>query len=305
MPVHNGERFLREAIESVLKQSYTNFEFLIIENCSSDASVEIIKSYNDSRIRLIYEKNCGQVQAYNRGFKEAKGEFVFILDHDDISHQERFSEQLEFIKKNNVDICGSYFYLIDENNKEVGQITMPTTHTQIVDELLYKNSVIFNSSVCIKKSVFEELGYFDVNFYPSADYDFYLKGVDKFAYGNVPKYLYSWRQHSKQISNSFVNSITEKTISISLKNKKYFPKKMKFTYTGLVYYYNDKLFKSFLSFVVAFVNDRLSKKLFRYFFLVLVLGIPLKIFRKFNFVNSKIFIYSKQKIDFILSAKNI
>ena len=73
MPVHNGEKFLREAIESVLNQTYKNFEFLIIENCSTDSSVEIIKSYNDSRISLIIEEDCGQVRAYNRGFKEAKG----------------------------------------------------------------------------------------------------------------------------------------------------------------------------------------------------------------------------------------
>ena len=108
MPVHNGEKFLREAIESVLNQTYKNFEFLIIENCSTDSSVEIIKSYNDSRISLIIEEDCGQVRAYNRGFKEAKGEYIFIHDQDDISHFERFEKQIEYITKNKVDICGSF-----------------------------------------------------------------------------------------------------------------------------------------------------------------------------------------------------
>ncbi len=295
MPVHNGERFLREAIESVLNQTYINFEFLIIENCSTDSSLEIIKSYKDTRIKIIIEEDCGQVQAYNCGFKEAEGEYIFIHDHDDISHPERFEKQLEFVVKNNIDICGSYFKLIDEKNEVVGQITMPTDHENIVDELLYKNSTIFNSSVCIKKSVFNSIGTFDITYYPSADYDFYLKGITKFNYGNVPEFLYSWRQHTKQISSSFVKTISEKTIAISLKNKINFPVKMENTYRGLVYYYNDKLLKSFYFFLVALVSDKQSKKLLRYFSILLILGIPLKFFRKFNFVNSTLFTKTKQK----------
>jgi len=300
MPVHNGERFLRQAIESVLNQTFTNFEFLIIENCSTDSSVEIIKTYNDERIRLIIETDCGQVQAYNRGFREAKGLYIFIVDHDDVSNSERFIEQLKYSVINRIDICGSYFNLIDQNGEKIGHIEMPINHTDIVDELLYKNSAIFNSSICVKKNVFEKLGDFDALYYPSADYDFYLKGIVKFVYGNVPQYLYSWRQHPQQISNIFVKDCTRKTISISLKNKKYFPNKMRLTYTGLVYYYNDKLLTSLYYFFIALFSDKITQKLLRYFFIALILGIPLKIFRKFNLVNSKIFLFTKGKIDFFI-----
>ncbi len=300
MPVHNGEQFLREAIESVLNQTYTNFEFLIIENCSTDSSVEIIKSYNDSRIRLIIEKDCGQVQAYNRGFKEAKGDYIFIHDHDDVSHPERFEKQLKCMIVNNVDICGSYFNLIDNSGKIIGHIEMSIEHNSIVDELLYKNSTIFNSSVCIRKTVFESIGYFDIAYYPSADYDFYLKGITKFTYGNISEYLYSWRQHQKQISSNFIEDITEKTINISLKNKKYFPTNMENTYMGLVYYYNDKLFKSFSFFLKALYNDRCSKILIRYFLILLFGGALLKIFRGYNLINSKLFVLTKKQIDKVL-----
>lgn len=300
LPVHNGERFLREAIESVLNQTYTNFEFIIIENCSTDLSLKILKSYSDNRIKIIIENNCGQVQAYNRGLKESKGEYIFIHDQDDISDTRRFKEQLKFMQTNSVDICGSYFSLINQNNETIGQIEMPTAHTNIVDMLLYKNSVIFNSSVCLRKYVFEMLGDFDINYYPSADYDFYLKGILKFVYGNVPVHLYYWRQHSQQISSTFIKDIREKTISISLKNRNHFPNRMLYTYMGLVYYYNNKLFEAFRLFLFAILRDKLSKKLVRYFSIVLFAGVPLTIFRKYNLVNSVIFLFAKRIIDKII-----
>jgi len=300
MPVHNGEKYLREAIESVLNQTYTNFEFLIIENCSTDSSVDIIKSYKDPRIRLIFEENCGQVQAYNRGFKEAKGEFIFIHDQDDISDPERFEKQLKCMIEKNVDICGSYFNLISQNGKIIGHIKMPTESTNIIDELLYKNSTIFNSTVCVRKTVFASIGYFDISYYPSSDYDFYLKGITKFTYGNIPEYLYSWRRHQKQISSNFIEDITEKTINISLKNKKFFPFNKINTYTGLVYYYNDKLLKSFGYFLKALFKDKYSKILTRYFLILLLGGIPLKIFRKLDLLNTKLFLFVKKQFDRVI-----
>ena len=300
MPVHNGEKYLREAIESVLNQTYTNFEFLIIENCSTDSSVEIIKSYNDHRIRLIIENNCGQVQAYNRGFKEAKGEYVFIHDHDDISHPERFEKQLENMIKNNIEICGSYFSLIDENKKIIGKIEVPIKHDAIVKELLYRNSTIFNSSVCINKKVFMRLDNFNIKYFPSADYEFYLRGVGLFVYGNIPEFLYSWRQHPKQISSSYIKEVASKTIAISLMYKNKFPANKINTYTGLVYYYNDKLLKSFGYFFIALFLDKFTKKLLRYFLIVCFAGVPLKLIRKFNLVNSKLFLTSKKAFNKVL-----
>jgi len=297
MPVHNGERFLHEAIESVLNQTYTNFEFLIIENCSADSSVDIIKSYSDARIRLIIETDCGQVQAYNRGFREAKGEYIFIHDQDDISNPRRFQKQLECMVIKMIDICGSYFNLINPFGEELGKIQMPSNHKEIVDELLYKNPTIFNSSVCIKNSVFNEIGYFDKKMYPSADYDFYLKGITNFSYANVPETLYSWRQHAKQISSSDVKTISERTILISLKNKNKFPPKMVNTYIGLVYYYNNKFLHAIYYFIIAVFRDKYSKKLFRYFSILLLFGFPLKIFRKYNLLHSRIFVFAKNTLD--------
>ena len=294
MPVHNGAKYLREAIESVLNQTYANFEFLIIENCSEDESREIIKSYNDPRIKLIIENDCGQVQAYNRGFREAKGDFIFIHDQDDISHPERFERQLTCLYTQKIDICGSYFIIIDELGNEIFKMTVATNNNDINHEILYKNWTIFNSSVCLKKNIFYKMGYFSSKYYPSADYEFYLRAMNNVMFGNIPHYLYKWRRHSKQISSYQEKEIRKKTLEISLSYVHKFPKRQKHTYTGLVYYYNNKLLAALFFFMVAFFTDKKTSLLSKYFLTTLLFGIPLKICRKFSCYYSNYFLKIKK-----------
>ena len=98
MPVYNSERYLKEAIDSILNQSYKNFELLIINDGSTDSSIDIIKSYNDSRIKLI-NNDCNKGLPYTRnlGLKLAKGDYIAIMDSDDISYIHRLKKQIEFL----------------------------------------------------------------------------------------------------------------------------------------------------------------------------------------------------------------
>lgn len=301
MPVHNGERYLREAIESVLNQTYTNFEFLLIENCSNNSSVEIIKSYTDPRIRLIIEEECGQVQAYNRGFKEAKGEYISIHDQDDICAPTRFAEQLNNIELTKADICGSFINIIDENDKIIGNQKLPTDDKSIKDQLIYKNFTIFNSSVCIRKKVLHDLSYFKPLYFPSADYEFYLKASKKYKFSNVPLYLYNWRIHSDQISNKFRTEINKRSLELSMNflnsidsqddtSNSSFQK-------GLIYYYNNSLIKSFYYCMLAIYQGFRSKKLFRYLTIIIFFGVPLKAIRSNKLIYSKLFLTSQKYFD--------
>ena len=215
MPVHNGELFIRQAIESILNQSYHNFEFIIVDNCSIDSSIQIVKSYNDNRINIVKEAICHQVDAYNRGFKEANGEIIFIADQDDISDSNRIKKQLEYIRKNNADICGSFFNIIDVGGKQIGELKLPIKDAEIKNELLFKNYTIFNSSVCLKKEVFSSIGYYKKEYFPSADYEFFLRAGKQFKFCNVPEFLYSWRQHPSQISTD-KKSTQKSTMNISM-----------------------------------------------------------------------------------------
>ena len=108
------EEYLREAIESILNQTYKNFEFIIIDDCSTDNSLEIIKSYNDERIVLIEnEENIGLTKSINKGLAVAKGEYIARMDADDVSLPQRFEKQINYMNDHTeLIVCGSSMELI-------------------------------------------------------------------------------------------------------------------------------------------------------------------------------------------------
>ena len=120
MAIYNGREFLREAIDSVLSQTMRDFEFVIVDDGSTDGSHSIVESYSDPRIRIISQENTGLAQALNNGISESKGEFIARMDQDDICLPERFAVQLEFLK-NHHDVvavgCGAIY--MDESGKSV------------------------------------------------------------------------------------------------------------------------------------------------------------------------------------------
>ena len=139
MPVYNAEKYLKPALESILNQTYKDFEFLIIDDGSTDKSLEIIKSYNDSRIRLIgHEQNQKLIATLNEGIKLAQGEYIARMDADDISAPERLQKQMEFLEKHPATVVlGCDFQIIDGHPRHIART--------------------INSSPCINKlSVFIE-----------------------------------------------------------------------------------------------------------------------------------------------------
>ena len=122
MPVYNGEKYLREAIGSILNQTFNDFEFLIINDSSTDSTREIILSYDDTRIRLEdNEKNIGLTHSLNKGLRLAKGKYVARMDADDISLPDRLEKQLAVIENNtDVSIVACWIDIIDKNNTYIG-----------------------------------------------------------------------------------------------------------------------------------------------------------------------------------------
>ncbi|MCP8319033.1 MAG: glycosyltransferase, partial [Candidatus Methylarchaceae archaeon HK01B] len=121
MSVYNGEKYLREAIDSILNQTFKDFEFLIINDGSTDRTVEILRSYHDSRIKIITnEKNMGLTKSLNKGLKIARSEYVARMDADDISYPRRLEVQYEYMKKNpDVGIVGSWNDVIDDKGNTI------------------------------------------------------------------------------------------------------------------------------------------------------------------------------------------
>lgn len=311
LPICNGERYLKRALESIFNQTHINYELILVDNCSTDTSFQTVNSFNDSRIRVVIENDCHQVSAYNKGFREATGDYIFIFDQDDYAEPKRFTKQLQHLLKTNSDICGSFINIIDENGLQIGKQSMPIDDKTIKEELLYKNYTIFNSSVCIKKKVFKEIGYFEKTNFPSADYEFYLRAIDEFTFSNVPLFLYNWRIHNDQITTKYNKMVRKKTLGISLQylnlsgtnssRTTYYHKK------GIIYYYNNYLSKSFYCFTFSLFQEKVYRNTLRYWLIIIIFGIPLKLFRYFNLTYSKLFLSVKKYFDsmFFITEKNV
>lgn len=201
MPVYNGEQYLREAIESILNQTYKEFEFLIINDGSTDSSRNIILSYKDNRIRLINnEKNIGLTKSLNKGIKLANGEFIARMDADDISLPERLRKQLDYMKQNpRVGFCGTWYKNFNNINRIV---KTPQKLENIRVSLFFKNS-LGHSTVMIRKEHLLVNGlYYDESMEKAQDYSLWVRLSEYTECYNLPEVLQLYRVYPEQISIS-------------------------------------------------------------------------------------------------------
>lgn len=160
MPVYNGEKYLREAIDSILNQSFRDFEFIIVNDGSTDQSVEIIQSYKDSRIKLINQVNGGVSNALNTGLKNAVGKYVVRMDADDISHHNRIEIQYNFIKNNpEYVIVGSDVNYVTEENDFIFRYFSPAYSNEEITKLISTHCTFIHTAVIFNREVILEEGY--------------------------------------------------------------------------------------------------------------------------------------------------
>ncbi len=220
MTVYNGEEFIKEAVDSILNQTFKDFEFLIIDNKSTDATVDIIKQYKDEHINLVVnEENIGQANALNKGLKLAKGEYIARLDADDISCPERLSKQVEFMEKNlDIGICGSWIETIGYDSGHIRKL--PISPEEISVFLLF-NNVIAHPSVMIRNNILRKNNLiYRSEFSPAEDYDLWerMSHITKIA--NIPQVLLKYRLPSKKVRESrdarkgnYANQISRRALS--------------------------------------------------------------------------------------------
>lgn len=168
MPVYNAENYLREAIESILNQSYTNFEFIIVNDGSTDKSEEIIRSYNDERIKLVTRENGGVSKALNTGLAHSNGKYIARMDADDIAHVDRLALQMDFIKNNpEYILVGSNANGIDEEGNKLYAHKIGFYEDEEIKKALETDCVFVHSSVIFLKEVV-----MDSNMYPEKAHSF-------------------------------------------------------------------------------------------------------------------------------------
>ena len=199
MPVYNCELYIREAVDSILNQTFKDFEFLIIDDASSDETVMILKSYCDPRIQLIEKQiNTGYTNSLNQGLKLAKGEFIARMDGDDISLPERFAKQVSLLDKNpEVIMCGTSYSIIGEN--EI--FLLPESHQEIKVNLL-KGNCIVHPSVMLRNNIIvaNNISY-DQQTEPAEDYDLWIRLLLLGKLHNLQECLLRYRVHDSQVSS--------------------------------------------------------------------------------------------------------
>lgn len=218
MPVYNAEKYLAEAIESILHQTYQDFEFLIINDGSTDGSEEIILNYAevDSRINYVKnEHNIKLIATLNKGVKLAKGKYIVRMDADDISVPERIEKQVSFMESHpSVGVCGSYFTVFGEEVKEPYVVTRPLGNETIKASLLFTNS-LGHPNVIIRKSVMVENDiWYDPRFYRIEDWGLWTILMNKCDFENIPESLLRYRRTSTQ--ETAIGSVDPKNIEYRL-----------------------------------------------------------------------------------------
>jgi len=205
MPVYNGERYLHEAIESVLMQTFTDFEFLIIDDASTDRSVEIIKSYNDPRIRLVHnEKNLKLISTLNKGIDLADGKYIARMDCDDISLPQRLAKQVAFLEvHSSCAVVATKIVQIDTNGGTIGfwkGDRKATTSTEICNRLPLI-CCVSHPSAMIRKSIISKYRYNPRQRY-AEDYDLWLRLCsDGHEIAKIDEFLLKYRVHQEQVTN--------------------------------------------------------------------------------------------------------
>ncbi len=198
MPVYNGSDFLEESIKSILDQSFVDFEFLILDDASTDGSVDMIRGYSDPRIRLIENnENMGQVATMNRGIGLADGEFIARMDQDDISLPERLEKQMSFMAANpDVSVCGTWAETFGSDS----QIwKYPLTHEEITCWLLFGSGLVHPSVVIRREAVTEAADIYDEGFSKAEDYYLWVKLSRKVRFANIGEVLIRYRVQEESL----------------------------------------------------------------------------------------------------------
>ena len=202
MPMHNAERYLREAIDSVLAQTYTDFEFLIIDDASTDSSCDIVQSYNDNRICLLRSDNRLRFsRALNKGLDVAKGEYIARMDADDICHPKRFSVQVHFLDQHpSIGICGTWAKTFGAGVRHI--LRKPCGYNNIRATTLFETPFA-HPTVMMRKQKFNEFNLrYNDDFYPTEDFELWSRAVKCFPCENIDKVLLYYRIHEQSMTGS-------------------------------------------------------------------------------------------------------
>jgi|694.fasta_scaffold05370_11 glycosyltransferase involved in cell wall biosynthesis len=201
--VYNAEKYLSEAIESILNQTYKNFDFFIVDDGSTDQSLDIIKKYANANSRIFLHENVenkGVSYSRNYAISQCKTKYIALMDADDVSLPERIEKQINFLENHpNISVCGTWFTLFGENiNQQL--IQHPEGHDQIKVNMLF-DCCIGNPTLMFKSEIFNNFQFIK-KYIPIDDYELWSRALFKYNFSNIQESLLNYRWHSTNISQT-------------------------------------------------------------------------------------------------------
>ncbi|MDC1274782.1 glycosyltransferase [Planktomarina temperata] len=217
MPVFNGDEYLSAAIESILSQTFKDFEFIIINDGSTDESDDIIREYAklDPRIKYVSRCHLGLITQLNYGIDIAMGNKIARMDADDISLPDRLKKQIEHLEKNDANVCGTWYDKIDENGNVISLVELPVSDSDI-SLALARRCPFAHGSIVADTFLFQNTHYCSENYLEIEDYYLWTRMKESGAVMiNVPEALYQHRIHQESFSQSKLSSMKKSARTLS------------------------------------------------------------------------------------------
>jgi len=198
MPVYNAEKYIEKAINSILEQSYKNFELLIIDDCSRDNSMKIVNEFKDNRLRIIHNiENKGIAYSRNRGLVESKSEYIALMDNDDIAIVNRLEKQVYFLDKNSdIDVVGGALQEINEYDEIKTKKNIPLNNPKYIKAYLMFYNAVSNGSAMFRKKYVDKFNIrYQDNYLGMEDYRFWIDCSLRGNITNLEDVFLLWRRY--------------------------------------------------------------------------------------------------------------
>lgn len=204
MPAFNCEKHIAQTIESVLSQTYRDFELIVVDDGSTDNTKEVVKDYlRDKRIKYIYQNNRGISAARNKGFAKSYGEYIAFLDSDDLWYSNKLEEQVRLLDMNqDIGLTNCSVNYVDENSNVIGK-----EECKVIDDvtdLLFKGNLVTGSAsaVMLRRICLEKVGLFDIDLFISADVDMWIRNLLHFKMSHMNRILAALRKYPSSHSSN-------------------------------------------------------------------------------------------------------
>jgi glycosyltransferase involved in cell wall biosynthesis len=290
MPVKNADKYIRDSIQSILSQTYGNFEFIIIDDGSTDSTAEIVDSFSDERIRFYKRESLGIIEQLNFGLSEAKGEFIARMDGDDIANPEKLGLQLNFLLCNkDIHLAGTNFSFISESGKLLMNKKLPEKHNDIEFMMPFIDSIL-HSSILTYKNVLLDSGGYNTEYSYAEDDELFLRLLSLgYKMHNIQKNLYKYRLVERPDEHFEMQKINYYKCGVKYLENHYAEKNGEYYLRmGLLEYYRGSIKKSREQILKSLRFKNIKKKYFFRYLPVAFLGDKVVNFLRRKRITSKI-----------------